>query len=88
MGRSNDMKTSIRRWIALAMVGAAAAWATPAAADDSTGTIILPPVEITGRWQKPIAAVDVSRMQPKLTLTTLRQPFLDRVEKAIYTDPF
>lgn len=45
-------------------------------------------VTIVGRVQKPIAAVDVSRIQPKLTLAQLRQPFLDRIEKAIYRDPF
>jgi hypothetical protein len=45
-------------------------------------------VTIVGRVQKPIAAVDVSRIQPKLTLAELRQPFLDRIEKAIYQDPF
>ena len=45
-------------------------------------------VTIVGRVQKPIAAVDVSRIQPKLTLGELRQPFLDRIEKALYNDPF
>ena len=45
-------------------------------------------VTIVGRVQKPIAAVDVSRIQPKLTLAELRQPFLDRIEKAISSDPF
>lgn len=45
-------------------------------------------VTIVGRVQKPIAAVDVSRIQPKLTLAELRQPFLDRIEKALYSDPF
>lgn len=45
-------------------------------------------VTIVGRVQKPIAAVDVSRIQPKLTLAELRQPFLDRIEKAVYSDPF
>lgn len=45
-------------------------------------------VTIVGRVQKPIAAVDVSRIQPKLTLAELRQPFLDRIEKAISRDPF
>jgi hypothetical protein len=45
-------------------------------------------VTIVGRVQKPIAAVDVSRIQPKLTLAELRQPFLDRIEKAVYKDPF
>ena len=50
--------------------------------------ITITEVTIVGRVQKPIAAVDVSRIQPKLTLGELRQPFLDRIEKAIYSDPF
>jgi hypothetical protein len=45
-------------------------------------------ITIVGRIQKPIAAVDVSRIQPKLTLAELRQPFLDRIEKAIFRAPF
>jgi hypothetical protein len=52
------------------------------------GVITLTEVTITGRIQKPIAAVDVSRIQPKLTLAELRQPFLDRIEAAIYKEPF
>ena len=52
------------------------------------GVITLAEVTITGRIQKPIAAVDVSRISPKLTLAELRQPFLDRIEQAIYRDPF
>lgn len=52
------------------------------------GVITLAEVTITGRIQKPIAALDVSRIQPKLTLAELRQPFLERIEKAIYKDPF
>lgn len=52
------------------------------------GAIMLTEVTITGRIEKPIAAVDVSRIQPKLTLAELRQPFLDRIEEAIYKDPF
>ena len=55
---------------------------------DQRGVITLAEVTITGRIQKPIAAVDVSRIQPKLTLAELRQPFLERIEKAIYSDPF
>ena len=45
-------------------------------------------VTIVGRIQKPIAAVDVSRIQPKLTLAELRQPFLQRIEAAVYRSPF
>jgi hypothetical protein len=58
------------------------------AQDDQRGVITLAEVTITGRIQKPIAAVDVNRIQPKLTLAELRQPFLDRIEQAIYADPF
>jgi hypothetical protein len=45
-------------------------------------------VTIVGRVQKPIAAVDVSRIQPKLTLAELPQTFTDRIEKALYRAPF
>jgi hypothetical protein len=54
----------------------------------SGGEITLEQIDITGRVQKPIAAVDVSRIQPKLLLADLKQPFLERIEKAIYRDPF
>lgn len=43
---------------------------------------------ITGRVQKPVAAVDISRIAPKLSLSELRQPFLEKIEKVIYSDPF
>jgi hypothetical protein len=45
-------------------------------------------VTIVGRVQKPIAAVDVSRIQPKLTLGNKKQPFVERIEKAIQDRPF
>lgn len=60
-----------------------------ASAQQKKGRVVtISEVTIVGRVQKPIAAVDVSRIQPKLTLAELRQPFLDRIEKAIYKDPF
>lgn len=52
------------------------------------GVITIGEVTIVGRVQKPIASVDVSKIQPKLTLAELRQPFLDRIEEAIQHDPF
>jgi hypothetical protein len=45
-------------------------------------------VTIVGRVQKPIAAVDVSRIQPHLTLAELRQSFSESIEKALYRAPF
>lgn len=60
-----------------------------ASADAAKGRVVtISEVTIVGRVQKPIAAVDVSRIQPKLTLAELRQPFLERIEKAISRDPF
>lgn len=59
-----------------------------AAAQPSKRVITLSEVTIVGRVQKPIAAVDVSRIQPKLTLAELKQPFIDRIEKALYHEPF
>ena len=52
------------------------------------GAITLTEVTITGRIEKPIAAVDVARITPRLTLAELRQPFMDRIEQAIYKSPF
>jgi hypothetical protein len=52
------------------------------------GVITLAEVTITGRIQKPIAAVDVARIRPKLTLSELTQPFLHRIGAAIYKSPF
>jgi hypothetical protein len=62
----------------------------PALAQSSgkSRVVTISEVTIVGRIQKPIAAVDVSRIQPKLTLAELRQPFLQKVEEAIYRSPF
>ena len=69
---------------------ATVAVSSPAAAQDKPqrGVITLSEVTIVGRVQKPIASVDVSKIQPKLTLAELRQPFLDRIEEATHSDPF
>ena len=66
------------------------AGSAPAIAQEkpAKGVITLAEVTIVGRIQKPIASVDVNRIQPKLTLQELRQPFLDKVEQAIYQEPF
>jgi len=63
--------------------------AVPAVAQKKGGRVItISEVTIVGRVQKPIAAVDVSRIQPKLTLAELKQPFVDRIEQSISRDPF
>jgi hypothetical protein len=52
------------------------------------GVITLDTVTIKGRLQQPIAAIDVTRLRPRLTLSDLRQPFLDRIDKSVYGAPF
>ena len=72
----------------LLFVFAALLVTTVASAQKKTRIITISEVTIVGRVQKPIAAVDVSRIQPKLTLAELKQPFVDRIEKSISRDPF
>jgi hypothetical protein len=85
--------------IAIALAGFAVlaavaprAWAQDQPAQRSTkqqqGVLQIGEITIVGRVQKPIAAVDVAKIQPKLTLAELRQPFLDRIEDAVRKDPF
>jgi hypothetical protein len=70
----------------------APAWAQPGGAKSKErapqGLIQLAEVTITGRIQKPIAAVDVAKIRPRLMLSELEQPFIDRISKAILKDPF
>jgi hypothetical protein len=84
------MRTMVAGLVALATVSVGAGASAQDKGKDTKqrGVITLAEVTITGRIQKPIAAVDVSRIAPKLTLAELRQPFLDRIESAIYKDPF
>jgi len=83
------MKTSLNVALRSALFVVAVLGASSSALAQKKGRVVtISEVTIVGRVQKPIAAVDVSRIQPKLTLAELRQPFLDRIEKAIYHDPF
>ena len=52
------------------------------------GPITIGEITIVGRVPKPVAAVDVSKIQPKLALAELRQPFLERIEAATRRAPF
>ena len=75
-------------------MAAPSAWAQDQPGQRSTstkqqqGVLQIGEITIVGRVQKPIAAVDVAKIQPKLTLAELRQPFLDRIEEAVRKDPF
>ncbi len=74
--------------VALLVSAAVGLGSSDASAQEKKGVITIGEVTIVGRVQKPIASVDVSKIQPKLTLAELRQPFLDRIEEATQHDPF
>jgi len=78
----------MNRALIFSLVGGLLLTSGYASAQGKSRVVTISEVTIVGRVQKPIAAVDVSRIQPKLTLAELRQPFLDRIEKALYRDPF
>jgi len=73
---------------AYGMLGSSDAQAQKSRARAPRGVITLAEVTITGRIQKPIAAVDVAKLRPMLTLSELRQPFLSRISEAIFKAPF
>ena len=50
--------------------------------------ITVTPIRIGGRVERPIAAVDISRIEPKLTLHELKQPFLSLIEKPLGNGTF
>jgi hypothetical protein len=52
------------------------------------GKIMLDGLIITLKPPRPVAAVDVARLTPKVTLAELRQPLVGRIEAAIEKDPF
>ncbi len=84
--RARITQRALGSWFA---VGALLVSAPVSAQDKpAKGVITLAEVTIVGRIQKPIASVDVNRIQPKLTLQELRQPFLDKIEQVLYQDPF
>ncbi len=78
----------MRRPIGFGVLAVLVLSTTGAMAQDKGRVVTISEVTIVGRVQKPIAAVDVSRIQPKLTLAELKQPFVNRIEKALYQKPF
>ena len=90
IGRVSKMKREAAKSLVGALVAVALlGTASEARAQKKGGNVItIGEVTIVGRVQKPIASVDVSKIQPKLTLAELRQPFLDEIENAVSKDPF
>lgn len=88
-GESMSKRCAASRFVFVTTLVLATFAARDAHAEQKSGGVItINEVTIVGRVQKPVASVDVSKIQPKLTLAELRQPFLDRIEEAARKDPF
>jgi hypothetical protein len=75
--------------ISVVLLSAGGAYAQDkGAVKQQAGVLQVGEITIVGRIQKPVAAVDVATIQVKITLTELRQPFLDRIEEAVHKEPF
>jgi hypothetical protein len=79
----------MKKWSVASVVALVVTIAASNVSAQGKGRVVtISEVTIVGRVQKPIAAVDVSRIQPRLTMAELRQKFIDRIEKALYRAPF
>ncbi len=76
------------KWLAWVLSGLFFWGLRPGAAFADDNVITLAPINIVGRVQKPIASVGVAKIPPKLTLTELKQSFLQQIEDALYVRPF
>jgi hypothetical protein len=72
----------------MVVITGASAFCAECWAQTKQRVVTISEVTIVGRVQKPIAAVDVSRIQPRLTLGNKKQPFVDKIEKAVQEPPF
>lgn len=88
MDRTATKWARARRATIAALSAATSLVASNALGQAKNRVVTISEVTIVGRVQKPIASVDVSRIQPKLTLSELKQPFLERIERALSRDPF
>lgn len=84
------MRVSMHRLFPLVLALAPLLVSSSAAAQRKSGgaPITIGEITIVGRYPKPVAAVDVSKIQPKLALAELKQPFLERIEAATKRAPF
>lgn len=60
--------------------------ASSARADDKT--IVLKDYVIYGRAARPMAVTEITKLPMQTTVTDLKQPFVQRVEQAVQSNPF
>lgn len=84
------MKSKLVVAIALTLgtLSSAALAEGPVKTRPARGPIVVEGLIINLKPPRPVAAVDVTRIAPKLTLSELRQPLVGRIEEAIEKEPF
>ena len=78
----------MRQLLSLSVVAVSLLVSSAAFAQKKSKVVEINEITITGRVQKPVAAVDISKIAPKVALSELRQPFLEKIEQVLLTDPF
>lgn len=78
----------MRNLLCWSVVAASLLVSSGALAQKKSKVVEISEITITGRVQKPVAAVDISKIAPKVALSELRQPFLEKIEAVLLTDPF
>ena len=78
----------MRQLLSLSVVAVSLLVSSAAFAQKKSKVVEINEITITGRVHKPVAAVDISKIAPKVALSELRQPFLEKIEQVLLTDPF
>ncbi|MCC6645411.1 MAG: hypothetical protein IT374_07570 [Polyangiaceae bacterium] len=78
----------MRTFLIFSTVSASLLLSSGALAQKKSKVVEISEITITGRVQKPVAAVDISKIAPKVALSELRHPFLEKIEQVLLTDPF
>jgi hypothetical protein len=78
----------MKLWLVVAVGLALVVFSQSVHAQKAGRVVTLNEVTIVGRVQRPFAAVDVARIRPRISLSELRQPFLNRIDQSINKEPF
>jgi len=79
------MKFVLAMGLSLGVLGMAA---VSGADSNEPGTFQLPVIKIVGRVMRPLATVEVSRLQPQLGVREPQRSLLDKTESVVHSDPF
>ncbi len=88
MSKSTRAPASLQLLGATALGLAALTSSTLAQAQKKPTVVDVGEIQIKAYVPKPVAVVDIERLDPKLSLADLHKPFVDEIEKAILKSPF